>query len=1730
MGRLYIAANVFAPSLIRPALSPDDYSHDARALHLILQPMLLKQISGPDADIDPLSVRDYFNGWATPDPARPAPVLVGEGLAKRIRSGDVEATPVPLPPGTRLKLALKINPALQGDNWSDERTVGLTTPVGSPVVGWDQLKVDTADGWPGFAGLSSALPLVRRYEDLGLPQPNALGVEAMKSEPSRQEVVRRWLVGLFNAMSESADARPKWRENDELEKVWAEVNEVEIPLSDIAAWDNWLAKDEGAGTPAARLYPDLIAIYNEIPPKRDEEDRILRTRPPRFEFRPHEVMGRPELFNGGLPIAGRSYLHALWTELANQVKRADSQSADDAKETLLRVTEACGRFFAFGERLSWPRHLLKGEDALRRFMVLRQKLDDDWSITNGVSLAGLVFRIDGILSGSKLGSVKLEGFEVQLPGAASAAVEPWEADDVADLVERAIELTQNLATNVPASNRIEVKPEWKVAYEGGGTRSDRAVYWKAQEGALLPMMKPSVPSTAANWHALPPALLDLADESRRTPSSETLALDLAPPRRGLRITDLVHPVGAASLLLKLPGRLTPFNTGEGAVLGGSGRAYYPFRVYALDLEGLHPLDAVAATWLSQLTAPGRKAEIWITPMDKAEPPFALELTNGILRKHPFNANTILIYDDEIDPLKPGPITNALGATDQGQAKPTDALVWSVEVVFTAQGSEPFNIVVDPTIPKGKEVPPPLWLSSGFVTRLGLSTDRILQSLAVTWRPEFDPDLAEEAGLQANYAADANKLRLAISGFAPGEGRRDLLVSDPDALLPLPESKDARFRPNEGRGQVWREGPQAWYWAAYHLDQDRDVSSLDEEAWRFHSWIDASSKRRLSGYMEHQFGYRIPVSELVLEMRRGVDVVHLADVGSRGCTTDEPKPAAPAPGEAIDVPRRPLIFFRESPTTPGLFEARLQRKAVQLAIQRLWSPEEDPAGRGQNADGGRFTAIRAVYRALGELRDAISKGNASLTVEGWRFDNRLQHRSPKSVDLGLPEPKTAPDVIGSLYLVNAHTAVVQAPPPGSPLAKVFAALDRPFESFISDLDAATAPMSTSTGVEVPDWALLAYLSLPNLHKTAHYARARLTIARDASVNPCQSWAEATFVPLHQPELLTPTEEARLANTARTELAKLLSPPSHVPELSPSRLWRSDRPLEVATRARETGLTLGDNAQALVAPKGPIGPDDRVSDLFYVPYAFLVPAAHPCLRDRQGTADFATWLVALAEALAAGGDTRGFIALNASGAAARVDLREEARKIVRDPSKSLDLVRRLEALLVRVERAEPGPTASLHEKALFEHVAEIAKAADEGDKDQRWRDVRSAMLERRPSLFGTTRAVALGIFNSDVGFTQFGRYNFNPQIFSIQLTKRVVRDGEQVDSPSRLRPTETERFDFTRFHLAKAPFFVDVLPEAAYDDLLVIGQNIYEGIDPSDFDQLGLTRFRNKIAKVDGVLQRGDAAAVSAERVIEGDGQPPATLGDVEVNFVHYNPDWRTKTPRPQFLYVLPERRIPATPRTLSRVLQRKGKLGALDEPELVHSPIRLISPSTHPNLETSWGLANKVLVEGVKQLSVPSGAMVDGYGRVPTAQNAGGPLWSPRTGPTGWQLLTTYATHHWFSLDLERADKSLAANLEDDVFEVEVEFWSKTPPAEEEPESRVLPSDPLLEWFDYGRRIAGGETALDAPGPVPAAQLLKSLSGWLVMAPDNEVHLGQTVLEPPVLETAKSGGVLLPVEN
>ena len=127
--------------------------------------------------------------------------------------------------------------------------------------------------------------------------------------------------------------------------------------------------------------------------------------------------------------------------------------------------------------------------------------------------------------------------------------------------------------------------------------------------------------------------------------------------------------------------------------------------------------------------------------------------------------------------------------------------------------------------------------------------------------------------------------------------------------------------------------------------------------------------------------------------------------------------------------------------------------------------------------------------------------------------------------------------------------------------------------------------------------------------------------------------------------------------------------------------------------------------------------------------------------------------------------------------------------------------------------------------------------------------------------------------------------------------------------------------------------------------------------------------------------------------------------------------------------------------------------------------------------------------------------------------------APGAQTKGWQLLTTYLSHFWFELDLQKAPETWSANLKDDTYELEVELWPSTPPQDPPaPQPGTAdPNDVLLKAFRAARPATGGQ-----PGPAPTStrqQLQEGLDAWL-----RSGRVGKTLLEAPTapVEAAVTG--------
>ena len=330
----------------------------------------------------PENPQEYFSSWSAASLNAGSVARLGEDEALAINQHKLQPVPVPFPPKTSLSIEIKGNrkSGAKFADWSDQRTVGGTTAA-APVTEWDQLTGDGSTGWPAFAVLSNALPVINTFSEIPDDAQRRAAIQGLISVFA--EIQKVW--GTPGAPPPSSQADPRWI-------VWTglvQPNIATTPLSSSSAWLDILNRSHSPNVSnAAWAYDQLVGkTYTDDP----------RVNLPRAVWPADALSARGGLFLGDPAPAARSYLDALWAEL-----RASIPKYPEPQEFI----QLLGRMFGFGERLAWPLAKLDNGsiEASKRFMVLRPDLSgtgnyptwikpEHWCATNLVSLAGQVFRM-----------------------------------------------------------------------------------------------------------------------------------------------------------------------------------------------------------------------------------------------------------------------------------------------------------------------------------------------------------------------------------------------------------------------------------------------------------------------------------------------------------------------------------------------------------------------------------------------------------------------------------------------------------------------------------------------------------------------------------------------------------------------------------------------------------------------------------------------------------------------------------------------------------------------------------------------------------------------------------------------------------------------------------------------------------------------------------------------------------------------------------------------------------------------------------------------------------------------------------------------------------------------------------------------------------------------------------------------------------------------------------------
>lgn len=1669
MARLYVAISHFHSALFDPnGANGDDYGGDAGATFLVIQPFLTP--SGHPEHIPP---QEYFATWDANRLQQDGFILIDEPVARQLHGQRM--VPVPFPPLTRIALTLKgtTRSGAAFPDWSDDRLIGGTTPVGTPVTAFDQLSGDAALGWPGFAVLSQAIPLVDSFADLD--------GRSAGDGPEKRAVVAA-VMALFSQMVTAwSTAAPAPPPTDARVRIWREIVEPQYQAHPLSEIDWWRTHLDGAHAGSTRIEWTYRLLIDAVAKGPVNDDRVPIT-VPRYAWDATLLAQQPGLFLDTASLAGRSYLHAMWENLAEIGRREPA-----------KLEGTLQRLFGFGERLAWPRNRAGASpEHMKRFMTLRPSLPPDatfrrsqqlpawldptnWLVTNMVSLLGLVFRITPFVAADP--PTQLTAADLIIAGHAVPA-----ATGLAGALNRYFgAIAQDAVSGVKPSVSMAVSSEIGAQSEVPD-RPERLVLFAAREAALKALDVSAQPA-GRRFTAIGEAFFDLVDPSARFSEGSAKVLPCpSPPRRGLFPSELAAPLPAgASTWQRRTAEI------EGRWLSGAGRPEDPPAAYALRFpELLHPNETRVANWLREIASgqSNRIAFLWVPAVDTQNAPQPVqEVLLDASRLWLDFDGTMLILDPS--PAAAGSLAELLS---RRPGLPGGSKDPKVTIVFSTQGAtEPFDLVDQ--VPQDTSIV----LGKSPASRLGVTSDRLALALAASWTPSYDPVIGPADGRATpliDQVANTNKLRLTLDG--PGGYQRTL--TDPDALLPLPHLDPAHVpstpeeritdRPWDRHGAIKPQGPQAYYWLGEYLDQSSGGEN-DLEETRFRTWTRAGESFGLSGYFEHPYGYRVAFPALPLDVRRAVDIVNPAQVhlGSR----------KPGGGGRPEGERLPLIEAVELPDgAQTKLQLGLRVDAARHALDRYKakSPSEDFA-----AD------LRTYYRALAELRDSIRAGTAFVEIEPWVFDN--------SSTLGAGKGAT---LVQGLTCSASTTERIAVPAVGTPLARVFDALNGSLEAFRAEFEQV---LQATPG---DWWARLHEATITDAASRASLVRTGVLIARPPTVYASPDWAKGAFIPVAEDG--TPAAGRPLADVAQRDLADYL----RQSRLTAALDW------VFVPESESQAPKFGPGASTLLVPDPPTRPVTRVVDAFYMPHAFVLPVAHPALGDRQASFEFAGFLLALIEDVLNGRPIVDRILLQPLAADAAANLRRRLRSLL---DKSDGVADQVMGMFRRVDIAEPTPPSD-RRRALHWHAGsvldtlELLSLGGVPSPERPSAAIREMVIER-PSLYSAARAIAVVPFNSHVDRANdpaapFNHDCFSSELLSFEVKKLLVGDDGQ-------EATDKTRFDLSALRGGTIgnrtyAYVIDVLADRVYDDSLLIGQNRYKNIDPDDEDQWGIPRRADEIEVYAGEGASG-ALVRRGEDVIDppNSGEPRG----IAANVVHAFPSWRVLqrdsggVSRKQAYYLLPERRMPPLARAVRVKMLSNG-------PDPSQSPVSVTLPNPKPGeklprarLRDQWPSAYRTATASLDAVRIATRGDEPArvYRRIRPAIKPIDP--ATRALPfasvegaqaEGWHMLTTVLANFYFAIDLQKSQAKLVEQVDDDLYEIEVEMWRPGPPTEPPDIPVVVPEqDDLLTAYRRMRSLRTGTDA--APKPTMTGdQLVTSLSNWLIAPPAGGPYLGRRLLEAP----------------
>ena len=493
-------------------------------------------------------------------------------------------------------------------------------------------------------------------------------------------------------------------------------------------------------------------------------------------------------------------------------------------------------------------------------------------------------------------------------------------------------------------------------------------------------------------------------------------------------------------------------------------------------------------------------------------------------------------------------------------------------------------------------------------------------------------------------------------------------------------------------------------------------------------------------------------------------------------------------------------------------------------------------------------------------------------------------------------------------------------------------------------------------------------------------------------------------------------------------------------------------------------LGPAASSLLVPKTPTEvafPSIKNMEAYYLPYAFMLPQAHPALGDRQSSFDFACFLLLLIEDIIEGRSISDRVVINPS---TKYNLlRNQILGLL--PSIAESLIKLFEPVFIN----EPANHGSMWFDEWCKWMDQDRASHRESPKEA----IKSLII-KKPSIYQNLRGI---------GFILFDPKLFSPEFYNLKLTKKIFSDFSLPSDSSTeslssydiesLRGRFIEELGTTH----RLAYFVDPLPEKQYDDNFII---------------------------TDSSLNRSES--IIEQQVLNSSDDSKYTL-----NLKPVSSKWTYGNTNQSF-YPLPERCLPPLPRPV--------RVNALpvDTVPVDTSQSLLWHYSTN-----DWNTAYTESVKGLNQLSLglvnsadPTlfkqfDQETDQLSRLPSS--------SLSSISEDWKYMSSSLAHFYFAFDLQilldNSNKKYFDLIKNLVFEIETEMWGPEILIEETIDQPVQPPPDnnknlqLLNSFSNHRlRLSGKQ--VESSQQIAQEEFLNQIKAWLVTE-------NTSLLMPPTLK-------------